>query len=253
MMRSMKKKTLLYAGDSPAGGPANYLLAMIATLKGVSLTHIPPGQTLAPSVLEKKFDGFILSDFSRKDLPAESEKRLAQQVKENGAGLLMVGGWGSFSGPFGKWSGSRVEELLPVACLKKDDRRNISSGMLIREKAKHPMFRGLSFQSSPVLCGLNEVKLKKNALCLLSAVPMKNSKGRVRLAAPEFPLLVVERDPGKHIAALTTDLAPHWCGGWVDWGSKHLKLPVTPAFGVEVGDAYVRFGVSLLRWLIRLS
>ncbi len=252
-MPTMKIKKLLYAGDSPAGGPANYLLAMIATLKGVSLTHIPPGRKLTSGILREKFDAFILSDFSRADLPAESEKILAAQVRENGAGLLMVGGWGSFSGPFGKWSGSRVESLLPVECLKRDDRINVSAGMLIREKAKHAMFKGLSFQASPALCGLNEVKLKKNSRCLLSAVPMKNSNGKVRLMSREYPLLVVDGDPVKRAAALTTDLAPHWCGGWVDWGSKHLKLPVTPLFGVEVGDQYVRFGVSLLRWLLRMS
>lgn len=248
----MTAKNLLYAGDSPAGGPANYLLAMIAALKGVRLTHIPPGQKLSASLLHRKYDAFILSDFSRQDLPKDAEELLVRQVSAHGAGLLMVGGWGSFSGPFGRWSGSKVEELLPAACLKKDDRRNFSAGMLIREKKRHAMFRGLSFAESPALCGLNEVKVKPEGLCVLSASPMKNNRGRVSLSKREFPLLVVHRDPAKRTAALTTDLAPHWCGGWVDWGLKRRFLPVTPAFGVEVGEKYIAFGQSLLRWLLAL-
>lgn len=247
----MATRHLLYAGDSPAGGPANYLLALIATLPDVRLTHVPPGQKLKPSLLARRYDAFILSDFSRADLPSASEKALAGQVKE-GAGLMMVGGWGSFAGPFGRWQGSAVEKLLPVECLRKDDRRNVSAGLLIREDFRHPMFKGLSFSESPVLCGLNEVRARRGSRTVLSAAAMENRAGKVSVSRRTvYPLLVVDGDPDKRIAALTTDLAPHWCGGWVDWGTRRRKLPVTPAFGVEVGEKYIAFGRALLRWLVK--
>lgn len=248
----MTPKNLLYAGDSPAGGPANYLLAMIGSLKGIRLTHVPPGRPVTPSLLKKNFHGFILSDYSRRDLSLQAEKSIVRQVREKNAGLLMVGGWGSFSGPFGRWSGSLIEDLLPVKCHKTDDRVNLAEGLLIRETKKHPMFRGLSFDDSPVLIGLNAVQARKGSLTLLEALPMKNRKGKVSVSSKAYPLLVLHGDRLKRTAALTTDLAPHWCGGWVDWGTRRLKLPVTPAFGVEVGHKYAAFGQSLLRWLVGL-
>ena len=123
---------ILYAGDSPVGGPANYLLGILRYLKA-NVTHIPPGKMLKPSVLRKHFNAIILSDFSRRNLPAVSEKRMVEQVK-SGTGLLMVGGWASFSGLNGRWRGSAIEQLLPVRCLPKDDRRNVSSGLFIMKK-----------------------------------------------------------------------------------------------------------------------
>ncbi|MBU3759493.1 MAG: hypothetical protein FGM27_06130 [Candidatus Omnitrophica bacterium] len=245
----MRNLHLLYAGDSPAGGPANYLLALIAGLGDVRLTHVPPGRKLKPSLLARSYDGFIFSDFSRGDVPLASEKAVAEQVN-NGAGLLMVGGWGSFSGPFGSWKGSLIEDLLPVRCQKNDDRINLAEGLLIREARRHPMFRGLNFDDSPVLIGLNAVKARKESVTILEALPMKNKKGKVSVSSRGYPLLVLHADPARRTAALTTDLAPHWCGGWVDWGKRRLKLPVTDAFGVEVGHKYAAFGQSLLRWLL---
>jgi hypothetical protein len=62
---------------------------------------------------------------------------------------------------------------------------------------------------------------------------------------------------------LTTDAAPHWCGGLLDWGTKHVTLPV-PAknrggsaascggkggITITVGNAYLEFFSSLILWL----
>jgi len=230
---------VLYAGDSPAGGPANYLLGILNSLRA-NYVHVPPGKTLRPGLFKKRFDAIILSDFSKKDLPRDSEKALVGQL-ERGAGLLMVGGWGSFSGPFGGWQGSRVEKLLPVRCLKQDDRVNFPGGARIVSKKKHPMFQSLSFKNPPVICGLNAVRPKRESLVLLSA--KKLAGGR------EYPLLIINPDPKKRAAALTTDLAPHWCGGLVDWGSRRVQLRVTPRISIEVGESYVRFVQSILKWL----
>lgn len=239
---------VFYAGDSPAGGPANYLLAILRRAKA-KVTHLPPGKPLKRSYLKNQFDLIILSDYSRSQAGQEGEIAIAAQVIK-GAGLLMIGGWGSFSGPFGKWSGSVIEDLLPVSCLKKDDRINFSSGAWITAGEKNAL-KSFSFRPSPVLCGLNIVKPKKFSRVALNAQPLVASGKRgLKLSSKKYPLLVFST--GKiRSAALTTDLAPHWCGGLVDWGTKRLKLPVAGSIQVEIGDQYVRFVETILRDLAR--
>ena len=229
---------ILYAGDSPAGGPANYLLAVLKSLKADFL-HLPPSEILSLRFLKRPFDAILLSDFPAKNTPATSQKAIVDQVSK-GSGLLMIGGWGSFSGPFGGWRGTQIEKLLPVRLLARDDRVNFPGGAFITLKKKHSMFRGLSFKNPPVICGLNQTRPREGSPVLLTAKRILDKK--------EFPLLTV--DSHQRIAALATDLAPHWCGGMLDWGKVHLKLPVAQGISIEVGDRYVEFIASLIRWLV---
>lgn len=238
---------VLYAGDSPVGGPANYLLGILAFLKA-RVTHIPPGKTLTPTYFKTRYDAILLSDFSKKHLPAESERALVRQVKE-GTGLLMIGGWGSFSGPFGGWKGSLVEKLLPVSCLGRDDRVNLPSGAFLIQKKKHPIVQSVSFKNPPVICGLNRIRPKKDAGVVLTAKGIAYDNRRGDSAGRPYPLLVVNRDPARRVAALATDLAPHWCGGMVDWGGGAMRLRVKKGVSIEVGRTYVRFVSGLIRWL----
>ena len=228
---------VFYAGDSEAGGPANYLLGILRFIRA-KVVHVPPGKRLTPALFKEQFDVIILSDFSRKDTPSSVQKNIVEQA-DKGAGLLMVGGWRSFSGPFGGWRGSIVEKILPVRCSTKDDRLNFPGGAHITLKRKHPAIRPISFHAPPVICGLNQIQPKKNSQVLLTAKRLLDGK--------EFPLLIV--DQNRKSAALATDLAPHWCGGMVDWGSRRLKLKVTGKIRIEVGDRYVKFVSSLIRWL----
>lgn len=212
---------------------------MLAVLNrvGIPYSHVPPGRPLRAT----NFDAFILSDYSRKDLSARAEAAIVERV-EGGAGLLMIGGWGSFSGPFGGYRDSRIEKLLPVSCRKSDDRTNFPGGASLLVKHPHEMFAGLSFQNPPVICGLNSVAPKPGARVVLEAKRLRDGA--------RYPLLIVDRNPAKRVAALTTDLAPHWCGGLVDWGGHPLKLGVDDLRSVEVGRSYVRFVSSLIRWLV---
>ena len=231
---------ILYAGDSEVGGPANYLLGILKFLKA-RVTHVPPGKILHSVYLKKKFDAIILSDFSKAATPPATQKAIAEQVKK-GTGLLMVGGWGSFSGPFGKWQGSLVEKLLPVRCLETDDRMNLPGGAWLIRKERHPAIDHLDFKNPPVICGLNRFRPRGRSRVLLTARSIADGK--------EFPLLVVSENHGMRTAALATDLAPHWAGGLVDWGRKRLRLPVKGKIQIEVGETYVRFVSSLVKWLI---
>lgn len=244
---------LLYAGDSPVGGPADYVLAVLKHLRA-TVRHLPPSQTLHPRVVRRRFDAIILSDFPRARVPRAAEAAMARQV-EDGAGLLMVGGWSSFAGPSGGWRGSRIESLLPVRCLGRDDRKHFPSGALTTPQTHHPMLRSLSFREPPVICGLNHVQPKARSTVVLAAAPLvtrwtqATGGAAVRVSPAIYPLLVVDSRPRRRAAALTTDLAPHWCGGLVDWGPRRFVLPVTRTIRVEVGNRYLQFVSSLVRWL----
>ena len=237
---------VLYAGDSPFGGAANYLLGVLGFL-GARTLHIPPSKILAPAFFKKSYDAIILSDFSHRKLPRVSEKALLEQVEE-GAGLLMVGGWASFAGPWGEWRGSWVEEILPVSCSDRDDRIHCPGGALMIPKRKHSLLGSLDFSAPPMICGFNHVRPRKGSLVVLAARKVRMKKGPA-FEKKEYPLLVIDPHPHRRIAAFTTDLAPHWCGGLLDWGSKRIKLRLKNKMGVEVGELYLRFVSSLLRWM----
>ncbi|HNV86602.1 MAG TPA: glutamine amidotransferase [Candidatus Omnitrophota bacterium] len=247
----MKRFRVLYAGDSPVGGPANYLLGILKAVRADFL-HISPSEILNPRFLKKRFDAIVLSDFSKRRMPLASEKIIHAQIKD-GTGLAMVGGWGSFSGPYAGWKNSIIEEILPVSCRLGDDRVNFPGGALIGLKNRHPLFCSVSFRNPPAICGLNAVCVKSQGQLLLSASRIVPGQGRgaLKLDKREYPLLVIDRDPGKRIVALATDLAPHWCGGLVDWGPRRVKLPVCRNMHVELGSFYVGLVSSLIRWLAR--
>ncbi len=243
-MNSIK---ILYAGDSPLGGAANYLLGVLHYMKA-DVVHVPPGRAIPLGALDRRLDAVILSDYSRRELPLKTEKRIVRQIAE-GTGFLMIGGWGSFSGPYGHWKGSLIEDLLPVACLKKDDRLNFPGGALILPRHQHFMFQGLPFKNPPALVGINEIRPKPKSQTVLTARKIVSVGTHLTLDPFEHPLLVLDADPNKRIAALATDLAPHWCGGLVDWGEKRMKLHAGKNVSAETGHLYVQFVQSLIRWL----
>lgn len=243
---------ILYAGDSPVGGPANYLLGILKHLRA-QYVHIPPSVPLEERWLGMAYDVFILSDYSRKKLSPRMERMLLSRV-QGGAGLAMIGGWGSFSGPFGQWKGSLIEKALPVICRNCDDRVNFPGGALILPENPHFMLQGVSFSQPPVICGLNRVQPKKDSTVLLAAKkiltkPRKGSPAVSLSLGDEYPLLVIANGSSRRIAAFTTDAAPHWCGGLVDWGRKTVRLHVKDDIWVEVGDSYVRFFCNFFKWL----
>ncbi len=238
---------ILYCGDSPAGGPANYLLGILYAMDA-TVTHFPPGVKLDAETLEQPLDVIILSDYGRDCVSPQMEEKIVYQVLR-GAGLLMVGGWGSFSGPYSGWRGSEIEKLLPVDFLKKDDRHNLGSGLYLFKKKNHSIFKGVNLKDSPVIIGFNEVKPKKDSDVLLTLKSF--SPAQKKFSAKEYPLLVTSQNSEIRTAAFTTDFAPHWCGGLVDWGTKRVKLHVTKDIQVEIGDQYVRFVSQLIQWLAK--
>lgn len=236
---------ILYCGDSHEGGPANYLLGIL-NYNRADITHIPPGVKLDPQVLDQRFDGIILSDYGRDCVSVKAEEKIIYQVL-SGTGLLMVGGWGSFSGPFGNWKGSEIEKLLPVNCLAKDDRHNLGSGLYVFSKKNHAVIKGIDLKNAPVIIGFNEVTPKKEAEVLLTVKAFHPS--RKKFDKKEYPLLVLNKNSELRTAAFMTDFAPHWCGGLVDWGKKRCKLSVSKTIQIEIGDQYLKFISQILNWV----
>jgi len=244
---------ILFAGDSPVGGAANYLLGILNHVRANCL-HIPPGKCLQSKHVKHGRDVIILSDYSAKDVSRSVQGEIVEQVR-SGAGLLMIGGWGSFSGPFGHWQGTAIESLLPVVCSKTDDRLNFPSGALMLPTAKHAAIRGVNFGKPPIIAGLNKTRAKQGSVTVLEARPIEVTPAvarrgyQVGLKTQGVPLLVVSEAAHPRTAALMTDLAPHWCGGMLDWGQRRVKMKVNSEIWVETGHLYVQFVASLLKWL----
>jgi len=79
-----------------------------------------------------------------------------------------------------------------------------------------------------------------------SAVGFEFSRGK------ENPLLIVGRHGEGRTAALATDVAPHWVGGFVDWGDRRVTQPVA-GDAIEVGNWYAQFFRNLLVWTGKLE
>ncbi len=244
---------VLYAGESLVRGSANYLFGALRACR-IKVQHVESSERLSPSLLATRFDVIILSDFSKVNTSRAAEEAITRQVKR-GSGLLMIGGWESFGAPAGRWHDSLIEAFLPVTCLPRDDRMNTPGGALIVPRLTHPILRGLSFAHPPAICGFNRIRPKRGSAVVLEAQPIlsdgfeRGSTPRVRLAPHRYPLLVITQGVSQRSAALATDLAPHWCGGLIDWGAKRLTLPVTQTTRIEVGHQYVQLIASMMRWL----
>ena len=180
---------------------------------------------------------------------------------ENGAGLVMFGGWESYHGLLGEYHETALADLLPVTMLHCDDRRNFSQGVLLSPapaKQSHPILRGLPWETPPFVGGLNEFSAKPDAEVLLQGLPLVIRADEdgfdFGMSAKTYPMLVVGRHGKGRVAALATDVAPHWVGGFVDWGTQRITQKLFDRQNeevgfVEIGADYAKFFVQLLRWV----
>ena len=124
---------------------------------------------------------------------------LITEYVKNGGGLLMVGGFMTFSGidAVGKWNDTSLQEVLPVEVLSVDDRMEHSDGVTGKIEKDHAILEGVSREEWPPLLGYNKTVLKDDGAEQLATV-----NGN--------PLIVIgEYGKGKS-AVFTSDCAPHW-------------------------------------------
>jgi uncharacterized membrane protein len=164
-----------------------------------------------------QFDVVVISDIGSNSflLPDEtflrSEKspnrlRLVADYVKRGGGLVMVGGYLSFTGIDGKgrFGMSPLADSLPVTMLPHDDRIERSEGVAVKVvEPDHPALGGTP-SDWPELLGYNKLIEKPDATVL----------ARV----DDDPMLVVGEYGQGRTAAFASDLAPHWAPQeFLDW------------------------------------
>lgn len=142
---------------------------------------------------------FLLTDevFQRSERSVNRLHLLAEYVR-SGGGLVMVGGYLSFTGIDGKanFGTSPIADVLPVDLLTHDDRMERPEGVIPRvEVSDHSTLAGVS-GDWPHLLGYNRL------------VPRSDST--VIVWCGDDPLLAVREVDAGRVVAFASDLAPHW-------------------------------------------
>lgn len=247
-------RRIAYLGDTALPGPANYL-AGIMTHYRLPFEYVPSHAAPPEAVFSDDVGLYVLSDYPSAQFSGGTMARLCERVR-NGAGLLMLGGWESYHGLGGDYDRTPLAGLLPVEMLGTDDRRNWYSLIIVRQTASHPVLQGLPFDRPPGIGGYNEFRVKPGAAVILEGerYTITAKPDAVFAVDGRFPLLVAQEfqagaaGAGRR-ACLATDVAPHWVGGFVDWGDKRLKADLPGGF-VEVGVWYAQFFRNLLTWCL---
>lgn len=239
---------ILYCGDTSLETAASYLAGMMSSC-GMNFDYVPSDERVAPDDLADR-DLVILSDYPAAQMDDTSQAALLNTVHA-GTGLLMIGGWESFHGLDGHWDATKIADALPVTMQSDDDRINCDQSAVVRAVQDHPAIAGLPWRDRPpCIGGLNRFTTKPDAVEVLSADRLQltiTDSEAIQLEVLEtHPLLVFGTYGKGRTAALATDVAPHWVGGWVDWGEGRVEAKADGAEAIEVGDLYVQFWRQLL-------
>jgi uncharacterized membrane protein len=163
------------------------------------------------------YDAVILSDVGANSFLLTDETFLRSEVTSNrlveiaayveaGGGLVMVGGYLSFTGIDGRarYSQTPLAEVLPVTMLDYDDRVEVPQGATPTVAAPgHPAIAGVG-EGWPRLLGYNRLVPKEDAT--------------VVARVGDDPLLVVGEHGDGRTAAFASDCAPHWAPPeFVEW------------------------------------
>lgn len=152
-------------------------------------------------------NSFLLTDetFLRSEVTTNRLVELAAYV-EAGGGLVMVGGYLSFTGIDGRarYAQSPLADVLPVEMLDYDDRVEVPQGVVpVVTESAHAAIGGAS-DEWPRLLGYNRLRPKADSTVIATV--------------DEDPLLVVSEFGRGRVAAFASDCAPHWAPPeFVEW------------------------------------
>jgi uncharacterized membrane protein len=240
---------VLYCGDATLSTGACYLGGVMASA-GIPFDYVPMGDRFPEELLDRDYRLVILSDYPSGNFRPEALRRIAARI-EKGASLLMVGGWESFHGLVGNYDSSALAHALPVECLEQDDRINWPHGLIPEVTTQHPvLLRGLPWDAPPVVCGCNRVRPKQDSAVVLSLRRLHISGSSLSRDPEALPLLVMGAHGAGRTGAFTSDFAPHWVGGLVDWGPDRVHAQAPGGRPVEVGSYYVAFVSSLVQYFL---
>jgi uncharacterized membrane protein len=202
--------------------------------EGHELTHIANHEAIEqfPWSLDelRDYDVVVLSDIPADTLqlhPAVFDRgerrpdrlRVLVDFVRAGGGVMMVGGYMSFSGIEGKahYQFTPLADVLPVEMLPADDRVETPEGVNPEVVRDHKVLAEIP-PEWPYFLGYNRMRAKPGAT--------------VVLAVGDDPFLVLGTAGDGRVAAFTSDCSPHW-------GSpEFLAWP-----------HYARFWGQLLEWL----
>jgi uncharacterized membrane protein len=221
---------VLFMGENDLTGAGRYLAAVLKWSK-ISFKHLPDKAPL-PAAWRSRYDAVLLSDYRYAGWTPASREWLTRSVNR-GTGLMMIGGWASFTGQTGKYAGTAIEKLLPIDCLPGDDRVNRPAVLQTPG-------------SSVVVCGYHRSRPKAGARVELAVRDLRFQRGRPVLGR-RHPALVLGQAGKGRTAAFLTDCAPHWAGSLVDWGSQRVRVEVSRNNVVEVGSNFLKF---FRRWIL---
>ena len=245
--------SILYLGDTHLRDAAAYLAGLLHHW-GWEFEYVRSDESATSAMLAAPRALFIVSDYPAARMEVSVQSRLLEQVAA-GAGLIMIGGWESFHGLGGDWDGTPIGDALPVAIASEDDRLNCDQPVLVRRVAEHPAVNGLPWESRPpVIGGFNRLVAKPESTVLLEdqrLTAQRSGDEFVFSPLDRHPLLVVGQFGSGRTAALATDVAPHWVGPLVDWGTPRVAAQAPGANGIEVGGDYATFLRQLLSWVGR--
>ena len=194
---------------------------------GIDVHHMTADVAISsfPRTVEglSEYDAVILSDIECEvlalypfwvpgtEVPRTNRLKAIRDYTFNGGGLMMVGGWTSFSGRFGHggYYDTAVEEALPVNCLKGlDDRLETPEGVHVHVKnAQHPIMRDIPWDQCPVFEGFNKILPKKGSEVLAT----------IGEGSDEYPLVVTWKYGKGRAMAFSTDCSPHWAAFFQPW------------------------------------
>ncbi|MCU1583297.1 MAG: hypothetical protein QOK46_403 [Microbacteriaceae bacterium] len=201
---------------------AEQLIAVLRA-EGAEVTYMPnhrvvEGFPYDVDELASSYDVIILSD-----VPADSfllphavfvggerrPNRLAviSEFVRRGGGLIMVGGYMSFSGYEGRarFGLTPLAEILPVSMMTGDDRLELPEGVVPTVVSGHEIVTGLPEQW-PYFLGYNKFEAKPGSTVVMSA--------------NDDPFLVVDTIESGRVVAFASDCSPHWGSpAFMEWGS----------------------------------
>lgn len=244
---------VLYLGDTALNGAAAYL-AGVMSYYSLDFDYLASDKKFNDSLLGNSYSAVIISDYPAGNFSPEQLVTIAERVNA-GVGLLMMGGWESFTGAAGEYNNTILKDVLPVVMQDSDDRVNCSAPCLIEKLCEHKIIDSLPFdKESPTIGGFNRLQSKPDGITILSARPFKASRiGTNFVFTPSEeadPLLVIGSYGKGRTCAFASDPAPHWVGGLVDWGDSRIQAQAPHADAIEVGNWYAKLLVNIINWTV---
>jgi uncharacterized membrane protein len=252
----MSTPHVLYCGDTSLDSAAAYLAGLMSSWSW-DFTYVASNQKLTANVISQECNLFVFSDYPAEQVNDSLQGQIVERVN-TGAGLLMIGGWESYHGLGGNWDGTPIASALPVEIADKDDRRNCDQPVFAQPTSvSHPITDGLPWAARPPLIGgFNAFIPRSDSQTLLESIRYDTRFDEEFLTLKQVstaPLLVAGSHGKGRTAAFATDIAPHWIGPMVDWGTERVTARADGAGDVEVGNLYAAFFKNLLSWTLRLK